>query len=81
LQAGLCKGEDVFWGWEKERSKEEGDADDGENEEDSIHWWGYGLDGQPMSDCAGANRAVVGDGFWEQDGAEEDEERPDAIDY
>jgi len=34
-----------------------------------------------MGDWAGANRAVVGDGFWEEDGAEEDEERPDSIGY
>lgn len=78
LEAGLGEGEDVFGREEGEGAQEE-DEGDGEEEDEGARDGGGGWADRAVVEARGvADGAVVGDGFGEEDGAEEDEEGLDA---
>jgi hypothetical protein len=81
LQAGLCKGEYIFWAREEKGFEEEGDAGYGEDEEGSIDCWRYGLNRESVDCWAGAKRAVIGNSLRQEDWPEEDEEGSYSVDH
>ena len=78
LEAGLGCFEDVFGGEDGEGSEEEDGCDGGEDGYGVEDGGGEGADLEAVLG-AGAERAVVADGFGEEERAEEDEEGLDPV--
>lgn len=71
LQAGLSESEDVFGREDGEGADEEGEGDEGEEEDGAEDGRGEGLDFEVVGGGVGFGGSVEGDGFGEEDGAEE----------
>lgn len=71
--------EDVFWGKDWEGAEEEGGCHSGEDGDGAGEGGGEGDDFEAVGLGGGADGAVVGYCFGQEEGAEEDEEGFDAV--
>jgi hypothetical protein len=79
LQAGLGDLEDVFWGEDGEGAQEEDGGYREKNKNGAKDGRRERADFESVDPGRGAYAAVVGEGFGEEDGPEEDEEGLDAV--